>query len=403
MSQKMDRRKFLKLAGTAAVAMSAAGLLAGCEDEPASSSRPASSSSSRPASSSSKPTSSSSQPESTLPILWKYSTNNNGGVTITGYDGNQGAIPTGNVTIPSTWAQSPVTEISGNLGGKITKLTIPGSVKCVDRMGSSNLQEVVLQNGVEELGDNAFTNSSRLTKVTLPATVKKIGWRAFDGCTSLTSVSLPASLTELGYRAFGNTGLISVTIPEKVEKMGNYVFADCKNLTKVVDNSTVVGTCMCEGCVSLSSVTLNKNTMEIGSYAFKNCKALASIALPANLQSIWDEAFFGCTKLIAVTLPSKTTQFGSGAFQESGLTSLKFAYGTTSIPRRIFQDAKAFSKVYIPITVSEISYYAFYGTNLQHVYYAGNQTNWTMIDRDGNGNEKFGIATFHYSASPNAF
>ena len=51
MSNEMNRRRFLKLAGTAAFAMSAAGLLASCDDAPASSTNPDSSGASSGASS----------------------------------------------------------------------------------------------------------------------------------------------------------------------------------------------------------------------------------------------------------------------------------------------------------------------------------------------------------------
>lgn len=404
MSNEMNRRKFLKLAGTAAFAVSAAGLLAGCEDEPVSSSSRPTSSSSRPASSSSKPTSSSSssQPESNLKIIWKYKTNDTG-VTITGYD-TSGAIPTGNVTIPSTWAQYPVTAVSGNMGGKITKLTIPGSVKKVDRMGSSNLQEVVLQNGVEELGDYAFDDSTNLSRVTIPATLKKIGWCAFASCTSLTSISLPAGLKTLDYKAFNNTGLISVTVPASVDDVGSYVFQNCKNLTKVVYNGSIVEYAMFQNCVSLTSVALNNNIQKLCAYAFAGCKSLTSITLPANLQTIKYDAFLGCTKLTMLTLPSKTTQIEYDAFRESGLMSLKFVYGTTEIASGIFQDAKAFTKVYIPASVTKINYNAFAGTNLKDVYYGSDNATWkALVNLNGEGNGLIGPATFHYNAMPSSF
>lgn len=108
-----------------------------------------------------------------MKIIWTISDNGDGTATLTGYD-KTGADPVGEVTLPTKISYRTITKFSGNLGGKITKLIIPGTIKVVESGGSDNLQELVLQNGVEEIGYEAFWYSKKLTKVEMPKTLKKL-------------------------------------------------------------------------------------------------------------------------------------------------------------------------------------------------------------------------------------
>lgn len=69
--------------------------------------------------------------------------------------------------------------------GVLTKYTGPGG-------------DVVIPDGVTEIGSSAFASCSTLTSVVIPEGVTKIGDKAFNGCYNLTSVTLPATLKTLG-------------------------------------------------------------------------------------------------------------------------------------------------------------------------------------------------------------
>ena len=56
-------------------------------------------------------------------------------------------------------------------------------------------ENLVIPDGVTEIGRHAFDRCTSLTSVTIPASVTSIGDYAFYNCTSLESVEIPASVT----------------------------------------------------------------------------------------------------------------------------------------------------------------------------------------------------------------
>lgn len=73
--------------------------------------------------------------------------------------------------------------------------------------------------------------------------VDNIGNFAFVGCNELTSVIVPNSITTIGDGAFsGCRRLISINIPESVTCIGALAFADCRKLASVVmpDSKTTI-------------------------------------------------------------------------------------------------------------------------------------------------------------------
>ena len=78
--------------------------------------------------------------------------------------------------------------------------------------------EVTIPEGVQSIGDCAFSGCNSLTSLTLPSSLKLIGDSAFWGCSSLTSLTLPSSLQSIGYWAFEYcNSLTSLYIPAGTE------------------------------------------------------------------------------------------------------------------------------------------------------------------------------------------
>lgn len=78
--------------------------------------------------------------------------------------------------------------------------------------------------GVEKIGDNAFSECKILDSVIIPKTITEIGVGAFSGCEHLTRLLLPDSVVSIGKNAFyGCLALKEIYIPkgskEKFEKL----------------------------------------------------------------------------------------------------------------------------------------------------------------------------------------
>ena len=141
--------------------------------------------------------SSSSEPEEEpQKIIWKISTNGDGTAKLVGYD-QAGATPSGTVTLPEKVSGSTITSVDMSIGNRVTKIIIPGCIKKVGDLSYNNksLQEVVVQQGVEELSDS-FDDCTNLRSVQLPSTLKTIGKYSFYACKNLESIVLPKGLTK---------------------------------------------------------------------------------------------------------------------------------------------------------------------------------------------------------------
>ena len=107
-------------------------------------------------------------------------------------------------------------------GSEVTDIQLPNSVtslgnKCFPR----SVKNLVLSKGLKAL-PNEMCMYNRLTTIVIPEGVETIGENAFYYSDRAVSISLPSTLTKLGHQAFGNTtALTSVvsaaTVPPTVD------------------------------------------------------------------------------------------------------------------------------------------------------------------------------------------
>ncbi len=98
--------------------------------------------------------------------------------------------------------------------------------------GLSDLENLIIPDGITSIGAHAFQFCSGLTSITIPDSVTSIGNNAFMGCSELKSITIPDGITSIGNYAFRDCGkLMSITIPDSVTSIGNYAFYNCIGLT----------------------------------------------------------------------------------------------------------------------------------------------------------------------------
>ncbi len=118
-------------------------------------------------------------------------------------------------------------------------LTIDGEGEMEDYYGSNvpwkdfYVKNVVLSEGLKNIGNCAFSNLYLLEKIEIPQTVREIGSDAFNTCVALKEINLPDSLTYLGSYAFSKCSLLKrIEIPQSVAFINaEYdTFNNCSNL-----------------------------------------------------------------------------------------------------------------------------------------------------------------------------
>ena len=80
--------------------------------------------------------------------------------------------------------------ISGFVEGKSDFFIIDGVLHCY----RGHVSEIVIPEGVREIGKLVFTNHGEIESVQLPSSLKKIGAGAFDRCSGLESINLSADV-----------------------------------------------------------------------------------------------------------------------------------------------------------------------------------------------------------------
>lgn len=208
------------------------------------------------------------------------------------------------IVIASEYNGLPVTAVGVESGSisDITSVYIPGSVKTIF-MGAfydyCNLQRVVMEEGIETIGDYAFS---------------------CDGNGVLSEIILPDTLTTIGSEAFANTSLSEIRIPKNVTKIGEEAFAFNDPQSIVVDEGNTAyhssGNCLIEtaskklilGCGN-SIIPDDGSVTSIGVSAFADCDLLTSITIPEGITSIGSGAFYGCSSLTSIDYQGTMAQW----------------------------------------------------------------------------------------------
>lgn len=426
MRKKMPRREFLKVAGTTALAVSAAALT-GCGDTPEGNGSSSSSSASSGAASSGSSSSGSTSSGSTGSgkdeadengIIWKmFYINGTNGLSLAGYD-PAGKEPAGDIKLPSVWDGYPVVGILGDFlkgNKKIRSVEIPDSVTRIG-LGAfqecTNLQRVRLSKNIGEIDLYAFKGTA-LTVVEIPNSVKCIGYGAFEDCTSLHTVVLGAGVETIEMMAFRNTALESVQMPKSLRTIGESAFGKCTKLTAVTLNEglTTLGVGVFYGA-PISTITLPKTLRNMNGSVFGECKNLKTVTIEDGVTVIGAGTFVMSGLESVVRIPKSVDKVGELAFYECKLkqvifeandgTKIKeidemtFGYNRTletavlpdglqEIAQEMFKYCDAMSCVYIPASVRNIRKDAFYGAKgIKKIYFGGTQAQWdSMIIEPG--------------------
>ena len=218
---------------------------------------------------------------------------------------------------------------------------------------------------VTEIGANAFSGNALIESVTFPATVTTIGNKAFYNCSGMKKLTLNNGLTKIGYSAFAKcVSLEKIVIPSSVTTVSGSsyddgVFEGCVGLTSVTIQNSTIGIRMFKGCSSLTYIKIPATVTYFGYDSFIDCVGLKSASIEAN-SSIGTYAFSGCTYLENVTLKN-ITEIGNGAFNNVMIKSIDIPATVTRIGTDSFENCKYLTSVTLHDGLKELGSSAFAG------------------------------------------
>lgn len=170
------------------------------------------------------------------------------------------------------------------------------------------LTEVVIKDGVTEIGNQTFQGCTGLTNVTIPDSVQKIGAWAFYLCGGLKNVDIPANV-EIGNSSFRQSGLEQVTVSGG--SVGQYAFHRNVSLKKIDINCETIGDEAFSGCDYLTDITLGENVKTLGDKAFYTCDALERVEIPSTVTDIGEKTFYSCPALKEAIIRAGTVKAGT--------------------------------------------------------------------------------------------
>jgi hypothetical protein len=299
-------------------------------------------------------------------------------------------------------------------GTQLVSVEVPGNCSVIALsafLGCTQLEQVILGEGVTTIGVNAFYGDMSLKNVSLPSTLTGILDYAFaytggddseivipGSCTSIgpyafwhstySSVVLLDGILSIGNYAFSSSSVSYVQFPESLETLGTFAFCETELTAALLfENLTSVGvSALCSSVVDNVVVSAPTSVYELLLAA--NCSVstpspssvptLAPVCIdcstcPSNAviaegtTSIADYAFYQCSTVESVTFPSSLVSVGMFAFKDSTLTQVTMNDGLESIGMYAFAGTQLVS-VEVPGNCSVIALSAFLGcTQLEQV------------------------------------
>lgn len=241
-------------------------------------------------------------------------------------------------------------------------------------------KHIILPQGIEIIGENAFM-SSEIESVVVPEGVEKIEDSGFWGCKSLKSVTLPSSLRVIEGDAFRMCEeLESIVIPEGVDEIGMDAFTSCSKLKDIYLPNSLWDIGYDAFCTFCDDMTLHvPRGSDAETYAkdnelkYDNKKApTATAAVTAGKASTAKKASAPAKPIVRTTSSASefTIKDGMLTGYSGTATDIIIPAGVTEVDSFVFFKNESIVSLVIPEGVRKIDNCAFgYCPNLERVVF----------------------------------
>ena len=187
-----------------------------------------------------------------------------------GYDHIPGRLNITNFTLPLTNKSSVYSETKK---ANVDKMVLPS--KALGKMSGNTIQNVVIPEGYERLGNEAFYGCSHVKNFTFPKSLEVIGDRSFYYCNDLRKIEFNEGLKNIGKEAFKGNSLVSVKFPSTLRIINDAAFATASKDPHI------------------TNIKLNAGLKYIGNSAFalENDESEGVLEIPASVRYIGPFAF----------------------------------------------------------------------------------------------------------------
>ncbi|MBR1456543.1 MAG: leucine-rich repeat protein [Oscillospiraceae bacterium] len=312
--------------------------------------------------------------------------------------------------------------------------TVPSDSSLISPWNSSEVTQIVFEEGITEIAASACTMSSKIQSVSFPSTLVSIGSRAFTSnvlkavvipegvtqieaqaflaCIKLEQIKLPTTIQIIGSNAIPVTatieysGKISQWISVDYNKNENikvqcFDLAGQETITFYTCGKTDTGiywykdkegqvTIDCVGFlgqITTSSplytivrdstkLVLSGSVTQLGDSFLAYISGPETVCLPDSITAIGEKAFQYCRSLNEIRLPANLTEIGNYTFAScSNLCYLELPETVSSIGTYAFQGCTSLENIELPAAVTTLGNYAFGGcTNLTSITLPENLT-----------------------------
>ena len=313
----------------------------------------------------------------------------------------------------------------------LTSITLPSTLRSIGQyifLKRTALAEIVIQEGIEEIGAYAFRATSEggevnsgLQSIVFPASVKTIGRAALYGNTGLKEVTfLSESAMPIGDSTLGNCSALQTvtfhsatppTVPANPDtgtnanvlftgstpanagikvpdgavetyrahpafaSRANYIYDSFMDSFIYTETSDGSGYAIAKGAgtmpetLQIPDMYNGKPVTEIAAGGFDGCSEIVSVILPGSVVTIRENAFRNCSGITSIDLGAVET-IGANAFSltsngtPNALKSITLPASLRSIGSYVFQRRTALEEIIIEEGIEEIGASAFMDMSL---------------------------------------